>query len=50
MGLCLPLVVNEGPYPWRESGGVVLGSFPNSLIPLGRGPATILRSGRITGL
>jgi len=43
MGLCLPLVANEGPYPGRESGGIVSGNFPDSFIPLGDECATILR-------
>ena len=45
MGLCLPLGVNEGPYPGRESVGIVSDNFPVSLTLLGDGPATILRSG-----
>jgi hypothetical protein len=45
MGLCLPLVVNEGPCTGRGSSSIVSANFPDSLIPLGGGPATILRSG-----
>jgi hypothetical protein len=45
MGHCLPLVVNEGPYPGRESGGIVSSNLPDSLIDVGARPATILRSG-----
>ena len=43
-GLRLPLVVNGGPHPGRESGGIVSGNFPDSLITMCGGLATILRS------